>query len=178
MDDGPPLYGIIEPPNWTCRKDLRTLLPPMKNIVWRLVIESAAEGCDVIRKAYKLTLDSVVHELKDEAVWFDRFDWFERKRNHRLEAHETEQRRTTMEERSNSQGTRPMIGGCDVPTIYCKRYRGHQITPPKLVGHGFPGVHAPIRSSSSQQDAGKADGGESSSIAIAGSIGMADVAKN
>ncbi|KAK0197685.1 hypothetical protein F5146DRAFT_1116753 [Armillaria mellea] len=65
-------------------KVLRTLLlPPTKTIDRRM------------------TLD-VVHELKDEAVWFDEFDWLERRRNDRLEARKTEQRTRTMEDCSSS----------------------------------------------------------------------------
>ncbi|PBK59289.1 hypothetical protein ARMSODRAFT_967067 [Armillaria solidipes] len=103
MGDVPPSYSLCEHANYAYMKELRTLLlPPMKNIVRRLVIECAADGYDAVRKACKMTLDDVVHELKDEAVWFDGFDWLERRRNDRLEARKTEQRTRTMEESSSS----------------------------------------------------------------------------
>ncbi|KAK0472326.1 hypothetical protein IW261DRAFT_812457 [Armillaria novae-zelandiae] len=88
--------------NYAYMKELRTLLlPPMKNIVRRLVIECVADGCDTVRKACKMFLDDVVHELKDEAVWFDGFDWLERRRNDRLEARKTEQRTRITKESSS-----------------------------------------------------------------------------
>ncbi|KAK0205624.1 hypothetical protein IW262DRAFT_1422262 [Armillaria fumosa] len=103
MGDVPPLYSLCEHANYAYMKELRTLLlPPMKNIVRRLVIECAADGFDAVRKACKMSLDDVVHELRDEAVWFDGFDWLERRRNDRLEARKTEQRTRTMEESSSS----------------------------------------------------------------------------
>ncbi len=103
MGDVPPSYSLCEHANYAYMKELRTLLlPPMKDIVRRLVIECAADGYDAVRKACKMTLDDVVHELKDEAVWFDGFDWLERRRNDRLEARKTEQRTRIMEESSSS----------------------------------------------------------------------------
>ncbi|KAK0470723.1 hypothetical protein IW261DRAFT_1597680 [Armillaria novae-zelandiae] len=97
-------------------KELPTLLlPPMKNIVRRLVIECAADGCDVVRKACKMSLDDVVHELKDEAVWFDGFDWLERRRNDRLGARKTEQRTRIMDESSSSDDS-SLSSQCDRST--------------------------------------------------------------
>ncbi|KAK0183744.1 hypothetical protein F5146DRAFT_1080286 [Armillaria mellea] len=102
MGDVPLSYSLCEHANYAYMKELRTLLlPPMKNIVRRLVIECAADGCDAVRKACMMTLDDVVHKLKDEAVWFDGFDWLER-RNDRLEARKTEERTKTMEDSSSS----------------------------------------------------------------------------
>ncbi|KAK0184258.1 hypothetical protein F5146DRAFT_253909 [Armillaria mellea] len=103
MGDVPPSYSLCERANYAYMKELGTLLlPPTKNIVRRLVIECPADGCDAVRKACMMTLDDVVHELKGGAVWFDRFDWLERRRNDRLEARKTEQRTRTMEDSSSS----------------------------------------------------------------------------
>ncbi|KAK0207752.1 hypothetical protein IW262DRAFT_1418041 [Armillaria fumosa] len=103
MGDVLPPYSLCEHANCTYMKELRTLLlPPMKNIVQRLVIKCAAHGFDMVRKACKMSFDDIVHELRDEAVWFDGFDWLERRRNNGLEACKTEQRMRTIEESSNS----------------------------------------------------------------------------
>ncbi|KAK0486727.1 hypothetical protein EDD18DRAFT_1360382 [Armillaria luteobubalina] len=49
-------------------KELRTLLLPlMRNSIRRLVIECVADGFDAVRKACKMSVDDVVHELRDEA---------------------------------------------------------------------------------------------------------------
>ncbi|KAK0476916.1 hypothetical protein EDD18DRAFT_1382925 [Armillaria luteobubalina] len=47
-------------------------------------------------------MDDIVYELRDEAVYFDGFDWLERRRNDRLEACKTEQRTRAMEESRSS----------------------------------------------------------------------------
>ncbi|KAK0475289.1 hypothetical protein IW261DRAFT_1647820 [Armillaria novae-zelandiae] len=72
------------PPSYLCEhtKELRTLLlSPMTNIIRRLVIGCAADECDAVRKARKMSLDEVFQEPKDEAVWFDGLGGLERRRN-------------------------------------------------------------------------------------------------
>ncbi|KAK0484079.1 hypothetical protein EDD18DRAFT_1361925 [Armillaria luteobubalina] len=49
----------------------------MKNIVPTLVIECATDEFDAVRKPCNMSLDDAVHELRDEAVWFDGFDWLD-----------------------------------------------------------------------------------------------------
>ncbi|KAK0464159.1 hypothetical protein IW261DRAFT_1575309 [Armillaria novae-zelandiae] len=79
--DVPPSYSLREYTNYAYTKELRTLLlPPMKNVIRRLVIECATDGCDVVRKTRGMSLDDVVQELKDEAAWLDGFDELERRR--------------------------------------------------------------------------------------------------
>ncbi|KAK0472316.1 hypothetical protein IW261DRAFT_812121 [Armillaria novae-zelandiae] len=105
LGDVPPSYSLCERANYAYMKELRLrtlLLPPVKNILRMLVTECAADGCDAVRKACKISLDDVVHELKDEAVWFDGFDWLERRRNDRLQARKTEQRTRIMKKSSSS----------------------------------------------------------------------------
>ncbi|KAK0470717.1 hypothetical protein IW261DRAFT_923276 [Armillaria novae-zelandiae] len=71
MGDAPPSYCLCEHANYTYMKELQTLLfLPTKNIVRRLVIECAADGCNAFRKACKTSLHDVVLALKDKVVWF------------------------------------------------------------------------------------------------------------
>ncbi|KAK0462801.1 hypothetical protein IW261DRAFT_1427959 [Armillaria novae-zelandiae] len=67
--DMPPSYSLCEHANYTYMKELQTLLlPPTKNMVRGLVIQCTAYGCDAVRKACKVILDDIVHELRHEAV--------------------------------------------------------------------------------------------------------------
>ncbi|KAK0470969.1 hypothetical protein IW261DRAFT_913855 [Armillaria novae-zelandiae] len=101
MGDVPPPYCLCEHANYAYMKELETLLLlPTKNTVRRLVIECAADGCHTVRKACKISVDDVVLELEDEVVWFEGFDWLERRKDDRLEARKTKQTTRTMEESS------------------------------------------------------------------------------
>ncbi|KAK0476915.1 hypothetical protein EDD18DRAFT_1213456 [Armillaria luteobubalina] len=52
MGNVPPSYSLCEHVNYVYVTELRTLLlPSMKNIVRRLVIECVADGFDTVRKA-------------------------------------------------------------------------------------------------------------------------------
>jgi hypothetical protein len=64
------------------------LIPPMRNIVRRIVIECStprlADGKveDPAIRAARMDLEDVLTELREEeGVWFDGFDWAERRRN-------------------------------------------------------------------------------------------------
>ncbi|KAF7298523.1 hypothetical protein MIND_00798900 [Mycena indigotica] len=93
-------------------RQLRTLLlPPMKNVVRRLVMECALDACeaeaenekkrvvisDPAIRATRITLEEVIKELREEeGVWFDGVDWSERRRNLRAEAEGLEDRSPTL----------------------------------------------------------------------------------
>ncbi|KAK0207598.1 hypothetical protein IW262DRAFT_533486 [Armillaria fumosa] len=64
--------------------------------------ETGYRRATAFRKPYKMTVNDVVHELNEEAVWFDGFDLLERRTNDQLESRKTEQRTRTIEESSNS----------------------------------------------------------------------------
>ncbi|KAK7030936.1 hypothetical protein VNI00_013882 [Paramarasmius palmivorus] len=82
--DIPPSYALCELAFQAHRKQMRTiLLPAMKNIVRKLVIECGADGVDPAIRATKMSMEDVMKELRDEAVWFDGVDWLERRRNAR-----------------------------------------------------------------------------------------------
>ncbi|KAI0628419.1 hypothetical protein C8Q77DRAFT_1281263 [Trametes polyzona] len=61
------------------------LLPPMRNIVRKIVMECAADGTDPAVRANKMTMEDVMRELRDESTWYNGIDWLERRVNARLE---------------------------------------------------------------------------------------------
>ncbi|KAL0576435.1 hypothetical protein V5O48_005540 [Marasmius crinis-equi] len=84
--DIPPTFQLCELAFHAHRKQLRlVLLPAMKNIVRKIVIECGADGIDPALHASRMSLEDVMRDLRDEAVWFDGVDWLERRRNARRE---------------------------------------------------------------------------------------------
>lgn len=78
----PPTFSLCEQAFSAHRKAMRDiLLPAMKNIVRRLVIECGADRLDPALKANRMSVEEVLTQLRDEAVWFDGVDWLERRRN-------------------------------------------------------------------------------------------------
>lgn len=72
----PPTYGLCEQAFRVYGRQLKQiLLPAMQNIVRRLVLESAADGSDPVRKATAMTLEEVGQQLRDRRVWYNGFDW-------------------------------------------------------------------------------------------------------
>ncbi|KAJ7214863.1 hypothetical protein GGX14DRAFT_696527 [Mycena pura] len=96
----PPTSALAEAAHTAHIRQMRTvLLPPLRNIVRRVVVECALdadEACmdahaprplDPAMRAARMTLADVVRELREEeGVWFDGVDWSERRRNARLAA--------------------------------------------------------------------------------------------
>ncbi|KAF7296354.1 hypothetical protein HMN09_01105500 [Mycena chlorophos] len=108
-------------------RQLRTvLLPPMRNIVRRLVLECAFDVVDPTIRAARMTIDDVVREMREEeGVWFDGVDWSERRRNARVEE-EREERRERQRQRqaedaevssSDGSGTATTPGKTESPTL-------------------------------------------------------------
>ncbi|KAK1216774.1 hypothetical protein PQX77_020592 [Marasmius sp. AFHP31] len=84
--DSPPTFALCELAFHAHRRQLRAvLMPAMKNVVRKLVIECGADGVDPALRASRMSLEEVMRELRDEAVWFDGVDWLERRRNARRE---------------------------------------------------------------------------------------------
>ncbi|KXN86034.1 hypothetical protein AN958_10591 [Leucoagaricus sp. SymC.cos] len=82
----PPSFVLCEQAFIAHGQQLRLiLLPAMKNIVRRIAIECAlAEGGaeDPTLKASRMTLEQVLSILREEeGIWFDGYDWVERRRN-------------------------------------------------------------------------------------------------
>ncbi|KAI0073578.1 hypothetical protein K474DRAFT_1720569 [Panus rudis PR-1116 ss-1] len=64
------------------RRSMRDImLPAMSNLVRRIVIECTADGVDPALRASKLSLEDVIQQLRDEAMWYNGIDWIERRRN-------------------------------------------------------------------------------------------------
>ena len=79
------------------------LLPPLRNVVRKLVMECAADGTDPAIRTVRMTIEDVVRELRDESTWYNGIDWLERRRNARLE----DERRSLKDEDSSSSSLRP-----------------------------------------------------------------------
>ncbi|KAI0919431.1 hypothetical protein AcV7_006167 [Taiwanofungus camphoratus] len=88
MHPRPKTYQSITPPSFALcdqafrafRQQMRDiLLPAMKNIVRRVVIESTADGIDPTVRTAPMTLEDVVRELREEATWLNGVDWLERR---------------------------------------------------------------------------------------------------
>ncbi|KAL0955531.1 hypothetical protein HGRIS_001769 [Hohenbuehelia grisea] len=78
----PPSFQLCERAHLAYQKQLRViLLPVMRNIVRKLVIECSVDGFDPALKASRMSMEDVLAELRDEAVWFDGIDWLEKRRN-------------------------------------------------------------------------------------------------
>ncbi|KAI8978176.1 hypothetical protein BD414DRAFT_147292 [Trametes punicea] len=82
----PPSYSLCEQTYRAFSRQMREiLLPPMRNIVRKLVMECAADGTDPAMKAVRMSVEDVMCELRDESVWYNGIDWLERRVNARLE---------------------------------------------------------------------------------------------
>lgn len=80
--DVPPSYQLCEQAFHAFQRQMRgILLPAMKNIVRRLVIECQADGLDPAIRATRMDMEDVARELRDEASWYNGIDWLERKAN-------------------------------------------------------------------------------------------------
>ncbi|CAL1711935.1 unnamed protein product [Somion occarium] len=86
----PPTFSLSENAYRAYARAMRdVLLPAMNNLVRKIVIESTADGVDPAMRAGRMTLEEVVSELRDEAMWFNGIDWLERRANRAREEHET-----------------------------------------------------------------------------------------
>ncbi|KAI0333238.1 hypothetical protein GY45DRAFT_1359742 [Cubamyces sp. BRFM 1775] len=82
----PPSYSLCEQTYRAFTRQMREiLLPPMRNIVRKLVMECSADGTDPALKAVRMTTEDVMTELRDECAWYNGVDWIELRVNARLE---------------------------------------------------------------------------------------------
>ena len=83
----PPTYSLCEQAFIAHMRQMQQILiPPMRNIVRKLVMESEVLSLkgyeDPTLKAGKMTLEDVLAVLREEeGVWYDGVDWIERKKN-------------------------------------------------------------------------------------------------
>lgn len=98
-----PSYSLCEQTYRAFQRQMREiLLPPMRNIVRKLVMECAADGTDPAIKAVRMSNEDVLRELRDEWTWYNGIDWVERRANARLE----EERRRAKDEDDSSSSSR------------------------------------------------------------------------
>lgn len=78
----PPSFTLCEKAFLAFQKQMKLiLLPAMRNVVRRLVIEGGADGVDPTIRATKMTLEDVMKELREESSWYNGIDWLERRAN-------------------------------------------------------------------------------------------------
>ncbi|KAG6829015.1 hypothetical protein H0H92_005922 [Tricholoma furcatifolium] len=83
----PPTYGLCEQAFGAHQRQLKEILiPPMKNLVRKLVIECQTPGMgrgeDPAIRASKMSIEEVLAELRnEEGVWLNGFDWVQRRMN-------------------------------------------------------------------------------------------------
>jgi hypothetical protein len=92
----PPTFGLCEQVLQAHVRQLRIILmPPMRNLVRKIVIESSAERVDPAIRASKMDMETILRYLREEeGIWYNGVDWLERKAN-------DEHRRRLEEERSD-----------------------------------------------------------------------------
>ncbi|KAI9063940.1 hypothetical protein FKP32DRAFT_1676024 [Trametes sanguinea] len=104
----PPSYALCELTYRAFSRQMREiLLPPMRNIVRKLVMECAADGTDPALKAVRMTVEDVMRELRDESAWYNGIDWHERRMNARME----EERRRAKEKDEDDSSSSSHSGG-------------------------------------------------------------------
>ena len=95
----PPSYSLCEQAYRAYQRQMREiLLPPMRNIARKLMMECNDDGTDPAVRAVKMSIDDVARELRDESAWYNGIDWLERRANLRLE----EERRRAKDEDESS----------------------------------------------------------------------------
>ena len=95
----PPTYALAQQTYYAFQRQMREiLLPPMRNLIRKLMMESTLDGFDAAMRAHNMTTEEVVNELRDESVWHNGVDWFEVRQN-RLAFEEEERRRSHEQER-------------------------------------------------------------------------------
>ncbi|KAF7308117.1 hypothetical protein MKEN_01174300 [Mycena kentingensis (nom. inval.)] len=134
----PPTLSLADAGHTAHVRQLRdVLLPPMKNVVRRLVVECALDSAeddlnasgdshkqkrvvDPAIRAARMSLEDVVREMREEeGVWFDGFDWSERRMNVRQAEEEAESRRilVAIAEDASSDGSGTTPGKTESPAL-------------------------------------------------------------
>lgn len=128
--DIPPTFALCEQAFLAHQKQLRTvLIPAMRNLVRKIVIECATPGLggggeDPAIRAARMAMEDVLTELReDEGVWFDGFDWVERRMNDRREREKKEREASGCDDSStassgsrSSNGTSPVLSTSTLQT--------------------------------------------------------------
>ncbi|KAJ3724783.1 hypothetical protein C8R42DRAFT_547427, partial [Lentinula raphanica] len=113
----PPSHPLCEQTFNAHQKQMRiVLLPAMKNIVRKIVIESGADAADPAIRASRMTMEDVMKELQDDATWFDGVDWLKRRRNARLDS-TTGREEAASDNHSMSSGTSKLSDESSTGTV-------------------------------------------------------------
>ena len=99
----PPTYPLAQQIYGAFQRQMREiLLPPMRNVVRKLMMEASVDGGDAGMRAHNMTLEDVVNELRDESAWYSGVDWLEVRQNRLALVEEEERRRRESEDDSSS----------------------------------------------------------------------------
>lgn len=112
----PPTFSLCELAFVVHQKQLRAvLIPAMRNLVRKIVIEcSTGVGGrveDPAIRAARMSIEDVLTELREEeGLWFDGFDWVERRMNDRREREKRERDASGDDSSTASSGSRSSNG--------------------------------------------------------------------
>jgi hypothetical protein len=127
----PPSFSLCEQAYISHTRAMsEVLMPPMRNIVRRIVIECSTPRLsdgkveDPAIRAARMGLEDVLTELREEeGVWFDGFDWAERRRNDGREREKKERENGSGSDASStsscsrsSNGTSPVLSTTTLQT--------------------------------------------------------------
>jgi hypothetical protein len=116
--DIPPSFSLCEQAYVAhSRAMTEVLMPPMRNIVRRIVIECSTPRLsdgkveDPAIRAARMDMEDVLTELREEeGVWFDGFDWAERRRNDGREQEKRERENRSGSDASSTSSSRSSNG--------------------------------------------------------------------
>ncbi|EJF57268.1 hypothetical protein BD309DRAFT_868653 [Dichomitus squalens] len=98
----PPTYPLAQQIYVAFQRQMREiLLPPMRNVVRKLMMEASADGGDAGMRAHNMTVEDVVNELRDESAWYSGVDWLEVRQN-RIEEEDRRRREREKDEDDSS----------------------------------------------------------------------------
>ncbi|KAJ8489895.1 hypothetical protein ONZ45_g13396 [Pleurotus djamor] len=141
----PPSFALCEQAYQAFQRQLRLiLLPAMKNIVRKLVIECSSDGIDPAVKAARMTHEDVIIELRDEAVWFEGIDWLEKRRNERRDQEETRLRQAREEGSDDSSSSTRSDGSHTTSPVLSTTTLQTTPSPPPLDKDDIETVPTPI----------------------------------
>ncbi|KAF6746755.1 hypothetical protein DFP72DRAFT_822776, partial [Ephemerocybe angulata] len=115
----PPTFHLCEQAYQVAQRQMRTiLLPAMKNVVRKIIMECGAANPVLI--ATRMTIEDVVRVLREEeGVWFEGYDWLEKRRNEK-EASDTAaaaaKRKRNEDGTSTGSGTSPVLSTTTLQT--------------------------------------------------------------
>ncbi|KAF5374704.1 hypothetical protein D9615_008967 [Tricholomella constricta] len=128
----PPTYGLCEQAFVAHQRQMKVvLIGALRNLVRKIIIECQTPGAghrveDPAIRAAKMTMEEVLRELREEeGVWFDGFDWVERRMNDSRERERETKARSGEDDSSassttsgsrSSNGTSPVLSTTTLQT--------------------------------------------------------------